>query len=261
LRNLIITADDWGRSGAETNAALDCYLQGALTTVSAMVFMDDSERAADLARENAVPTGLHLNFTQCFSASCTSSRLRDCQRRVQRFLLSSKFALLLYNPFLRKDFSYLCESQTEQFVKLYGQMPAHIDGHQHMHLCSNLLLAYSYPLGQRVRRSFTFHAGEKSFMNRGYRMLVDRWLKRRYVITDFFFSLSHYLCFEKLARVVELAKLATVELMTHPIRHEEYNFLLSGEYQAAVVALMCSTGLAHNVVAAKGAGAPSSFEK
>jgi hypothetical protein len=35
-----------GRSSAKTDAALECYKHGRITSVSAMVFMDDSERAA-----------------------------------------------------------------------------------------------------------------------------------------------------------------------------------------------------------------------
>ena len=35
--------------------------------VSAMVFMEDSERAASIARADAIDAGLHLNFTTAFS--------------------------------------------------------------------------------------------------------------------------------------------------------------------------------------------------
>ena len=66
---LIINADDWGRSLAETDAALECYKAGRITSVSAMVFMGDSERAAELAKENKLDVGLHLNFTDRFTAN------------------------------------------------------------------------------------------------------------------------------------------------------------------------------------------------
>ena len=47
---LIINADDWGRSVAETDAALKCCKGGRITSLSAMAFMEDSERAADLGQ-------------------------------------------------------------------------------------------------------------------------------------------------------------------------------------------------------------------
>ena len=43
---LTVNADDWGRSRAETDAALQCHGKKRITSVSAMVFMEDSERAA-----------------------------------------------------------------------------------------------------------------------------------------------------------------------------------------------------------------------
>ena len=50
---ITINADDWGRSEAETDAALFCYVNGRISSVSAMVFMEDSERAAELAKGDA----------------------------------------------------------------------------------------------------------------------------------------------------------------------------------------------------------------
>jgi predicted glycoside hydrolase/deacetylase ChbG (UPF0249 family) len=64
---LIINADDWGRSPVETDAVLRCYQEGRITSVSAMVFMEDSERAAELARENELDVGLHVAFAELFT--------------------------------------------------------------------------------------------------------------------------------------------------------------------------------------------------
>ena len=65
-----------------------------------------------------------------------------------------------------------------------------MDGHQHMHLCANMLFDRVIRTGERVRRSFSFWPGEKSFLNRTYRRFIDAWLARRYRLTDFFFALS-----------------------------------------------------------------------
>ena len=51
---VIVNADDWGRDNATTDRCLDCFLLGAVSSVSAMVFMEDSERAAHLARHHGV---------------------------------------------------------------------------------------------------------------------------------------------------------------------------------------------------------------
>jgi predicted glycoside hydrolase/deacetylase ChbG (UPF0249 family) len=227
---LIINADDWGRSRAETDAALECYRNGRITSVSAMVFMKDSERAAELAKENDLDAGLHLNFAEKFTGSRVPTTLREYHDRIVRFLMRNRYSQLLYNPFLRKEFSYSCEAQAEEFARLFGKAPSHIDGHHHMHLCANLLLSKLIPVGMKMRRNFSFWPGEKSLLNRTYRGLVDRWLARRYRLSDYFFDLTQCIEKTKLDRVAALAKSSNVELMTHPILEPEAKYLMSDEF-------------------------------
>src|SRR5207237_6047878 len=117
-----------------------------------------------------------------------------------RFLMRNKYSHLLYNPFLRREFSYSYEAQAGEFVRLFGRPPSHVDGHHHMHLCGNLLLSAVIPAGMKIRRNFSFWPGEKSWLNRTYRGLVDRWLARKYRLTDYFFDLSQSLQEQKLDR-------------------------------------------------------------
>ena len=81
---LIINADDFGRSPAETDAALRCHQEGRITSVSAMVFMEDAERAAELAKENELDVGLHLNFTESFTGRNYPAKLAECHGRTIR---------------------------------------------------------------------------------------------------------------------------------------------------------------------------------
>ncbi len=229
---LVINADDWGRTVSETDMMLKCHKKGAITSVSAMVFMADSERAAALAKREGVDAGLHVNFTEAFTAKNTPAWLIASQKRISRFLKRSKYALLLYHPLLRKDFRKVYEAQAEEYKRLYGVAPSHVDGHQHMHLCSNMLIDRIIPAGTKVRRSFSSLDGERSAFNRGYRKLVDRALGRAYRMTDYFFDIGQCLEGERLKRVLEIAKRDKVELMTHPYRDREYAFLLSDEYSA-----------------------------
>ena len=61
---------------------LDVTQRGRVTSVSAMVFMADSERAAELAKENELDVGLHLNFTERFTGNNTSARLDKLSRSI-----------------------------------------------------------------------------------------------------------------------------------------------------------------------------------
>jgi chitin disaccharide deacetylase len=227
---LIINADDWGRSRVETDAALFCYREGRISSVSAMVFMNDSGRAADLAKYEGIDVGLHLNLSQQFTGDVKSGLLTEYHDSIVRFLKASKYSLLIYNPFLRKQFRYVYHAQVEEFLRLYGKPPSHIDGHHHNHLCTNMLLDRVIPEREKVRRNFTYWPGEKGLMNRTYRRLVDFWLARRYRMTKYLFALSQCVQADGKMRVQELAKVGTVELMTHPTDANENAYLMSNDF-------------------------------
>jgi hypothetical protein len=226
---LIVNADDWGRDRDTTDRTFECFLHGSISSVSAMVFMEDSERAAAMARERRIDVGLHLNFTTPFSARNSPARLVQGQGELAAYLRRHRFASVVYHPGLRRCFEYVMAAQLEEFGRLYGAAPGRFDGHHHMHLCANVLLGRLLPPGTIVRRNFSFQRGEKSFGNRLYRKAVDRLLARRHRLADFFFSLPPFDPPSRLQRISSLARDFVVEVETHPLRPEEYRFLAEGE--------------------------------
>jgi chitin disaccharide deacetylase len=231
---LIVNADDLGRSAQETDAALAGHALGRVTSASAMVFMADSERAAAAARQAKLPVGLHLNLSEAFSGTGVSQGLRSRHDRVRAFLARSRFALIFFNPLLAADFAAVVQAQHAEFIRLYGHAPRHVDGHQHMHLSTNVLLQRLLPAGARVRRSFSFLPHQKSPLNRGYRACVDRLLARRHPLTTHFFSLTQQLRGGGMARVASLAEKDVVELMVHPAWLHEWEYLTSTDFQRLV---------------------------
>lgn len=227
---LIVNADDFGSSELATNNILTCYKNNRITSVSAMMFMADSERSADLALEYNLTVGLHLNFTHKFDGCAGPERLSEYQQRIALFLSKGKFPFLLYNPFLKAQFDYVYKAQYDEFTRLYNKEPIHIDGHCHMHLCMNMIIDKIIPEGFKIRRNFTFTCFEKNPLNILYRYLVDKWLVHRYICTDFFFSISPVTQLLRLREIINLAKLSNVELMVHPEKSEEYTFLLCEEF-------------------------------
>jgi chitin disaccharide deacetylase len=223
---LIVTADDLGRSQAETDAILECGARGRLTTASAMVFMKDSVRAAARAASSVMPIGLHLNLSEPFTQEDVPGDLRERHKRICRFLKSSRYSLVLYHPLLASDFTRVVAAQFAEFRRLFGREPAYVDGHQHMHLSTNVLAQRLLPAGMRVRRSFSFSRGQKNPLIRMYRSWVDAALARRHIVSDYFVSLSEYLDTEAIERIVALSKRGVVELMAHPARPREYEFLM-----------------------------------
>src|SRR5438552_10736952 len=131
---LIVNADDWGRSRAETDQAMACYAKRRITSATAMVFMEDSERAAELTIAAGMDVVLHLNLTQAFTGKKPSALILEHHRRIREFLTMGRYAALIYNPLLRGPFHSVYQAQAEEFLRLYGGHPSHIDGHQHKHL-------------------------------------------------------------------------------------------------------------------------------
>ena len=149
---IIVNADDWGRSKTETEVAQSCYEAGRISSTTAMVFMEDSERAAARAQECGIDVGMHLNLSQRFSGASVPDNLRRHHERIVRFLTRSKYAQLLYQPLLAKAFDYVYKAQAEEYLRLFGEPPSHVDGHQHMHLCTNMVLGTLIPEGEKIRR-------------------------------------------------------------------------------------------------------------
>jgi len=236
---LIVNADDWGRDAQTTGCILDCVTQKAVSAVSAMVFMEDSDRAAAVALEHAIDAGLHLNFTSPFTASACPAGVVDRQRRIAAYLGRHRLAQLVFNPALVNTFEYVVAAQIDEYRRLYGADPTRLDGHHHMHLCANVLLQGLLPPGTLVRRNFSFQAGEKGIVNRTYRRFVDGRLVRHHRLADYLFLLAPLDAPGRLQRILGLAREHVIEVETHPVQPDEYRFLTGGDVfrWAGVVAI------------------------
>jgi glycosyltransferase involved in cell wall biosynthesis len=238
---LIVNADDWGRSAHTTNRILDCIQRGVVSSTSAMVFMEDSERAAALAREHDIDAGVHLNFTATFSAPHCAAGLIEHQQKLCRFLKSNRFAPAIYNPWLAASFEYVVKTQLDEFERIYGALPSRVDGHHHMHLSANLMFQNLLPKEIILRRNLSFSLWEKGLINFLYRGAQDRMLSRRHPMADLFFDIAP-LEIARLQKIISLARCFEVELESHPARAEEYKFLVEGGIDRCVADVSVARG-------------------
>ena len=127
---LIINADDFGRSAAETKnrSALRCYQAGRITSVSAMVFMVDSERAAQVANANGLEVGLHLNFSDPFTDGRCPERLRDCHNRIVMFLKKTSTRRSCITPYCEKNLLIGTMRKRKNSCAYLGQPPHTLTG-------------------------------------------------------------------------------------------------------------------------------------
>lgn len=227
---IIITADDYGKNSHATDSILKCFSSKSITSASAMVFMEDSERAAPLALQAGMEVGLHINFTMPFNADKVSSNILEHHSRVVAYLIKSKLAQIIYNPLLAGSFEFLYKRQLEEFMRLYGKFPDFYNGHHHMHLCANMLMGKILPKGTRARRTFTFDQADKYLFNLLYRRLLDIIVARRFISTDSFFSILPLQNYERLRNIFNRAVSSNVEIEVHPENADEIEYLLSDQY-------------------------------
>jgi YdjC-like protein len=96
LTVLIVNADDLGCAVSATDAILTCHREGAITSATAMVYMEDSDRAARLAVDQRLPVGLHINLTTPFTDRSVPYTVRERQARMidtPRALTGTQMAL------------------------------------------------------------------------------------------------------------------------------------------------------------------------
>src|ERR1700751_154848 len=101
---LIVNADDLGLDPNNTDAILDCFHAGAISSATALVWMKDSDRAAEVAGPTGLPVGLHLNLIEPFSATDVPERVAATQRRVVDRLRRGGAGATLYHPAWSGDF-------------------------------------------------------------------------------------------------------------------------------------------------------------
>jgi predicted glycoside hydrolase/deacetylase ChbG (UPF0249 family) len=223
---LIINADDWGSDVYTTNRVLACVQRGSISSVSAMVFMEDSERAAAKARERGLDAGLHLNLDTPFSKIPVTSSLPEHQSRVARFL-QNPFSRPFFHPGLAPSFKYLVSTQLAEYERLYGTAPRRIDGHHHMHLAANVLFSGLLPCRAVLRPHFSRESGEKRIRNsffRGYSKLI---LARSHRTVDDLFALPP-LEPKRLMQIFSRSRDMSVEVEAHPADSVEFEFLTGG---------------------------------
>lgn len=234
---LVVNADDWGGSEATTDAILQTFEAGRVTSTSAMVYMPDSDRAAEGALRAKLPVGLHLNLTEPFGDPAVPATIRERQRRVaERFSGAgadghpgtARLRKWLYDPTIKHEVDRAVADQVERFAQLYGRPPTHFDGHNYVDLCPNVFLSRSLPSGSRMRNSLDCFPVERSPMAllRSARQALR---SRRFRSTRYTLQIAHL----RLPASgppdprLRLADADPVEVISHPDDAREREILMS----------------------------------
>jgi hopanoid biosynthesis associated protein HpnK len=133
--NLIITADDFGRSSEINAAVLEAHQRGVLTSASLMVAGDAFDEAVEIARRTpTLAVGLHVVLVDGKSVLPAGRlpRITDAQGRFPN-APAQLGVRYFFDPRARRQIAEELEAQFSRFAQT-GLKLAHVDGHQHMHI-------------------------------------------------------------------------------------------------------------------------------
>jgi chitin disaccharide deacetylase len=234
---LIVNADDLGLERPVSDSIVECFRSGAITSATALVWMRDSDRAAEIARREQIPTGLHLNLIEPYTAPDVPPRVAQTQRRVVERLGKGGLGAQLYHRAWSEDFGQCIRDQLLRFAELYGVPPTHIDGHRHMHLAMNALLSRALEPVRRCRRPVNRPSVESASYKRLARSALNLVVRLRFSTTDACFSvrsLHPELGGSGLDETLARADRSSVELFVHPGYRDELPLLRSDAWRAWV---------------------------
>lgn len=128
-KRLIFNADDFGLTSGVNRGIVECHTRGVLTSTSMMVMGHAVEEAVSMSRDHpALGIGLHWDVWGEDEREFDTKNL----------------------PAVRDEF----RRQLEEFERLFGRLPTHIDSHRHAHRAEHLMPVFRElvaPLGVPLR--------------------------------------------------------------------------------------------------------------
>ena len=236
---LIVNADDFGWNRDATDRTVECFAAGQITSTTALVNMEDSERAAERGREGGFPIGLHLNLTDPFTGSEVAPAERERQAAACRIFGGGGLRLRswTYDPRIAGLVEDAIRDQLERFRALYGAEPTHVDGHNHVQVCPNVVRAKALA-GFKLRNALWAWPSDSGVM--AHARAARRWLTaRRFLTPRYFFDVSelHRLAPEEVTARLGLARDAAAEVMCHPGFGHELEALRAPAWTETIAAL------------------------
>lgn len=236
---LIVNADDFGWNRDATDRTIECFAAGQITSTTALVHMEDSERAAELGRERDLAIGLHLNLTDPFTGSGVPAGERERQAAACRIFGGGGLRLRswTYDPRIATLVDDAVRDQVERFHALFEREPTHADGHNHVQVCPNVVRAPALA-GFKLRNALWSWPSSRSAMGLA-RAARRRLTAHRYPTTRYFLDISelHRLDPAAMEERVSLARTDSVEVMAHPGFGHELEALRSPAWAAALGAV------------------------
>ncbi|KAM8760979.1 carbohydrate deacetylase isoform 2-T2 [Acanthopagrus schlegelii] len=132
---LVVTGDDFGYCPRRNQGIVECFQAGGISNVSLLVNASAAKEAADLAKRHDIPIGLHANLSEGFPVCQSLQQVSTLINPRGVFQGKMGFRQALERGQLSmKQVDLELRAQVRLFRELTGQLPHHMDGHQHVHV-------------------------------------------------------------------------------------------------------------------------------
>lgn len=138
MKKLIVNADDFGRTHGINLGILECFRNGIVTSATVMINMHFAQEAIQIAIDNKIPLGLHLNITGGESYLTGSNYLFGDKGKVKDAYKNKGSFSVQDMKIIIKEY----EAQIAEFLRLTKRMPTHLDHHHNLQDTSGYLDTY-----------------------------------------------------------------------------------------------------------------------
>ena len=216
MKQLIVTADDFGYSKYTNRAIIKCFREGIVTSTSLIVNTRYFNESIKLLKKNKkLNVGLHINLTE-FKPLTKSESLTD---KHKDFIDKNKWFNGYYKQIKKNEVENEINAQILKFLSS-GLKITHINGHNHIHIFPKIIdvvvkLAKKYRI-KCIRIPYEF--GIKSLIYEFSKTARTTISKSNLKTTDAFYGIlnMHAMDFDKLSTILNSIKNGTNELMVHP---------------------------------------------
>lgn len=216
MKEIIINADDFGRSHEINLAIVKCFQMGYIQRTTLMVNMPYADEAVELARENGFfdKVGLHLNLGEGQPVNiktkktflCSDEKFNSCVNK-RRF---PAWRIVINNS----DRSIIRDEINSQILKYveYGFCCKHMDSHRHIHYNMGVLFSVMPLIKKYGFKSIRVRNDDKggSLIERVAYKLILKKLSIKHA--DYFFSLREWNGFIDKSMYAD----KRIELSVHP---------------------------------------------
>ncbi|MEK7504295.1 MAG: ChbG/HpnK family deacetylase [Patescibacteria group bacterium] len=138
MKKLIVNADDFGRTHGINLGILECFKNGIVTSATVMINMPFAQEAIQIAIENKIPLGLHLNITGGEMYLTGTNYLFGDKGKVKEAYKNKGSFSVQDMTLIIKEY----EAQIAEFFRLAKKMPTHLDHHHNLQEVNGYLDIY-----------------------------------------------------------------------------------------------------------------------